>query len=211
MRTFPSKAVQQWLAGGVSDTLTHTIPAIPTIYQGIRFRSRLEARWAVFLNALNLTYLYEAEGWDLDGEWYLPDFYIPNLNLWLEIKPQTGADLDSIWPDNPYWNWVQKVSDYPAGDAPLDYKNLVVLVGQPIILKDEGWLLQVGYCGYVIGDLSYRWCECRVCGRLGIQFEGRAERICGHRHPNFNDSEIGDHSARLLTAYEQARRWQPER
>jgi hypothetical protein len=29
---------------------------------------------------------YEPEGFKLDGLWYLPDFYLPRLKVWLEIK-----------------------------------------------------------------------------------------------------------------------------
>ena len=61
--------------------------AIETVYKGYRFRSRLEARWAVFFDTLNIEYRYEPEGFDLDGIWYLPDFYLSAQRCWLEIKP----------------------------------------------------------------------------------------------------------------------------
>ena len=35
------------------------IKPIETIYKGYRFRSRLEARWAVFFDALGIEYEYE--------------------------------------------------------------------------------------------------------------------------------------------------------
>ncbi len=63
------------------------IKAIETIYSGYRFRSRLEARWAVFFDTMGFTYEYEKEGYDLDGTWYLPDFWLPKVNLWGEVKP----------------------------------------------------------------------------------------------------------------------------
>lgn len=63
--------------------------AIETIYNGYRFRSRLEARWAVFFDTLGIEYRYEDEGYDLDGVWYLPDFYLPQYNYFIEIKPDT--------------------------------------------------------------------------------------------------------------------------
>lgn len=64
------------------------IKAIETRYKGYRFRSRLEARWAVFFDELGVRYEYEKEGYDL-GElgWYLPDFWLPELRTWFEIKP----------------------------------------------------------------------------------------------------------------------------
>ena len=67
-------------------SVSHDIKAIETEYDGHQFRSRLEARWAVFFNAVGLTYEYEIEGFEMDGTRYLPDFYIPNLNRWFEIK-----------------------------------------------------------------------------------------------------------------------------
>lgn len=63
------------------------LKAIETRYQGYRFRSRLEARWAVFFDTIGVRWVYEQEGFDLDGEWYLPDFWLPDLKIWVEIKP----------------------------------------------------------------------------------------------------------------------------
>jgi hypothetical protein len=64
-----------------------TIRAIETAYKGYRFRSRLEARWAVFFDALGVRWEYEPEGFDLgpDG-WYLPDFWLPGPRMWAEVK-----------------------------------------------------------------------------------------------------------------------------
>ena len=72
------------------------IQAIDTIYNGYKFRSRLEARWAVFFDALNIPYQYEVQGYDINGIWYLPDFWMPEWNCWLEIKPTIPnlRDLD---------------------------------------------------------------------------------------------------------------------
>jgi hypothetical protein len=41
------------------------ISNIPTRYNGITFRSRLEARWAVFWDVLGVRYFYEYEGYEL--------------------------------------------------------------------------------------------------------------------------------------------------
>ncbi len=61
---------------------------IETVWQGWRFRSRLEARWAVFFTALNLGFIYEMEGFDLGAAgWYLPDFWLPLVKMWGEVKP----------------------------------------------------------------------------------------------------------------------------
>lgn len=63
------------------------IKPIETLYGGSRFRSRLEARWAVFFDALNVKWEYEKEGFTLqNGEDYLPDFYLPEAEAFVEIK-----------------------------------------------------------------------------------------------------------------------------
>ena len=66
--------------------------AIETIYNGYRFRSRLEARWAVFFDAAGIRYEYEPEGFECKpfGEKtyrYLPDFYLPDFKVYAEVKP----------------------------------------------------------------------------------------------------------------------------
>ena len=51
--------------------------AIETVYNGYRFRSRLEARWAVFFDALGVEYEYEPEGYIVENNFcYLPDFKV---------------------------------------------------------------------------------------------------------------------------------------
>lgn len=63
-----------------------TIQAIETRYKGYRFRSRLEARWAVFFDELGVPWEYEKQGFELDGVYYLPDFWLPHLGFWVEVK-----------------------------------------------------------------------------------------------------------------------------
>jgi hypothetical protein len=65
------------------------IKAIPAKYQGITFRSRTEARWAVLFQALGVEWRYEHEGFQLPSGWYVPDFWLPKVDwkgTWVEIK-----------------------------------------------------------------------------------------------------------------------------
>jgi hypothetical protein len=63
---------------------------IPTTYKGYRFRSRLEARWAVFFDTLGVQWEYEKEGYDLGPAGpYLPDFWLPDLQCFVEVKGAT--------------------------------------------------------------------------------------------------------------------------
>lgn len=60
--------------------------AIETEYNGYLFRSRVEARWAVFLTALQIKFEYEFEGYHLGDKMYLPDFYLPDHGVYIEVK-----------------------------------------------------------------------------------------------------------------------------
>lgn len=63
------------------------IKSIDTTWEGYRFRSRLEARWAVYFKEMGWEFLYEPQGYDLqDGTKYLPDFYLPRFVTFVEIK-----------------------------------------------------------------------------------------------------------------------------
>ncbi|MBV1759444.1 MAG: hypothetical protein KMY55_16695 [Dethiosulfatibacter sp.] len=80
------------------------IKAIQTEYKGYLFRSRLEARWAVFFDFCGIDYEYEPEGYNLgNGLTYLPDFLLHGVDgrsggdLYVEVKGQmTDADADKI-------------------------------------------------------------------------------------------------------------------
>jgi len=74
-----------WKDGGNNTSMRR---ATPTLFLGIKFRSRLEARSADLMNRLGVPYLYEAMKLKLEtGNWYTPDFWLPNQKLAIEIKP----------------------------------------------------------------------------------------------------------------------------
>jgi hypothetical protein len=70
------------------------LQAIETEYQGYLFRSRIEARYAVFFDALYIQWEYEKEGYNLDGTYYLPDFWLPKLQWWVEVKGQYATEKE---------------------------------------------------------------------------------------------------------------------
>jgi hypothetical protein len=69
--------------------------AIPTRYKGYHFRSRLEARWAVFFDFLGDPWEYEHEGYETPYGAYLPDFLVAGRAL-IEVKP-ANTDLAGSW------------------------------------------------------------------------------------------------------------------
>ena len=131
--------------------MTKTIKAIETVYNGYRFRSRLEARWAVFFDAIGVKYEYEPEGYTLeDGTKYLPDFLIFARHrsyedewepVFVEVKGVLGPNdlhkvemLSKVHPvlllgNIPADYWEYAMQDWPFGkyayiDGDADYPAL---------------------------------------------------------------------------------------
>jgi hypothetical protein len=75
----------------------------PRLYAGERFRSSLEADWACTLDFYRIEWKYEPEGIQLpSGEGYVPDFWLPQIGTWIEVKGDTipraekAAELASV-------------------------------------------------------------------------------------------------------------------
>jgi hypothetical protein len=133
-----------------------TLQPIETSYRGYRFRSRLEARWAVFLDAAEIQWEYESEGFDLSGTYYLPDFWLPGQRSFLEIKPRASEWLDTIKQLNPILSKLADTSHCEAylirGTPSLDIDNHPTVVG---------FAPNKGVC-------SARFFECQFCGQVSI-------------------------------------------
>ena len=75
-------------------SVDYTVAAIPTMYRGRQYRSRLEARWAAFFTILG--WEYEHEPFDL-GKWS-PDFMLTDRvtggKALAEVKPIQAFDED---------------------------------------------------------------------------------------------------------------------
>jgi len=62
--------------------------AIRTKYKGVQFRSKLEAKIAVFFDHYGLKWEYEPQSFKLSsGIIYCPDFYLSDLDYYCEVKP----------------------------------------------------------------------------------------------------------------------------
>ena len=125
------------------------IKAIETYYNGYRFRSRLEARWAVFLDALSIEYEYEPEGFELpSGKRYLPDFKVrcygtrgglhdKSFDLFIEVKGEmTKDDADRIKEFCGY-GW-DDINDWPTIENPLLVVGNIPKQGYCYNLEEEG-------------------------------------------------------------------------
>lgn len=71
--------------------------AMEALYSGKIFRSRLEARWAILMDLLDINWDYEPSHYQVGPHlWYLPDFYLPQHELWLEVKGAAFMDAGSM-------------------------------------------------------------------------------------------------------------------
>jgi hypothetical protein len=195
------------------DTVTAiTARPIPTRYAGCHFRSRLEARWAVFFNHLGVEWRYEPEGFDLDGQWYLPDFYLPSIDTWYEVKGQEPApgEVAAAWKLEQAtgqrvvvaWGNIPHDADCNGRDHQSEHGRRNIETS---------------------GDFDYAWCICPWCPAAGIEFDARSARIHGWKHHGLTEQQAweaikdkpnhhriddkcysGDHP-RILAAYEAAR------
>lgn len=115
---------------------------IPTRYAGVLFRSRLEARWAVFFDHLDVKWEYEPQGFVSSGVPYLPDFAVfAALGIvWTEIKPSWANDPDGIdrfrkfAPMRPQPSRAALLVGPPHETKPSELVTLVIGGGE-----DDGW------------------------------------------------------------------------
>lgn len=74
-------------------TRIYTIPAKPTRYAGVEFRSLLESEWAIFLDQRLIAWKYEPRAFHLPcrpWQWYKPDFLFPEFKVFAEVKPDVS-------------------------------------------------------------------------------------------------------------------------
>jgi hypothetical protein len=172
------------------------IQAIETVYNGYRFRSRLEARWAVFFDALGVRWEYEKEGYTDGALRYLPDFWLPDLDCWVEIKPGISSGLE---PDREAWNKAALL-------VAATHKHVYIMCGAPCDPDEEG-----SYQGFVVedgnwGDNTQLWGSCPVCDVVGIGFCAWVERMpCSGKHDGLHNKFDCATTHKVMLAYTAAR------
>lgn len=129
--------------------------AIETVYDGYRFRSRLEARWAVFFHEAGIQYQYEPEGFQGCNGAYLPDFYFPEYKVYAEVKGTDEAlEKDAAKIAGAICDWTVPISDglLILGEIP-NYEKIV-----------PGNIPIFSFLHYHNGD------ECSMAGGVSAQF-----------------------------------------
>lgn len=72
-------------------------PITNVLYKGRRFQTELEARWAVFFDAVDTQWEYEKEVLELPyGGRVIPDFWLHVQQSWFEIKPELPTEKELV-------------------------------------------------------------------------------------------------------------------
>jgi hypothetical protein len=176
--------------------------AIRTSYAGTWFRSRLEARWAAFMDSIGWTWEYEPFDWD----GYIPDFLVLGPNAFVvEVKP--GSSLRELKPA-----LVKAGRACKAIDAEQRLHDILAVGVTPLLeLEPEmmdvgaGLLLQWDRFGERftpdIAEADWYRCGRADCGQIGVIHALGSWRgyPCGHYD---GDGYLGD-----LPRDELERRW----
>lgn len=161
--------------------------AIATIYRGIEYRSRLEARWAAFFDHLGWNFTYEP----FDGDGYIPDFVIHGDHpLLIEVKPATTqaeyeAPISKVTAGvREHWHHDILI----VGLSPLttsvptswDPRLCAGLLGEGLWPDGDGWATSPGGSGWDFA--AAMWTSCGACGTAAVHhdYQSYACRPCGH-------------------------------
>ena len=157
-----------------------TIKPIETIYNGYRFRSRLEARWAVFFDAMGIKYEYEPQGVEFaDGTKYLPDFL-----LYVRHRSYTEED-----------EWEPVYAEVKGVMSENDLHKIDLLSGHhPVIVFGQLPADSCEYCSVMHNDYrfhSFLFMDGDYyCALFSVH--NNVRWICGSNHEEWDGGEAMD-------------------
>lgn len=152
--------------------------ALGARYRGYHFRSRLEARWAVFFDHAGVRWTYEPEGYALASGNYLPDFWLPDLGFY-EVKGPRPDDREE--------RLAAELAVATGARVFIASGNLPFFPDPDGSEADgESRICVFGPNHY---DVDYAWCVCPWCGAAGIEYNARGARIHGYRHHGLTEAE----------------------
>jgi hypothetical protein len=176
------------------------LEALETKYKDILFRSKLEARWAIYYDSLLIPWQYEPETYKLSGGiLYCPDFWLPEQKCYIEIKGEEGG-----FPTDNAIKKAEKLAEESKNKVYIFYGD----IPDPARLyknnSEESSLVFVDGNGY---DFMHWWCKCIHCGKLDIQFEGRSGRIeCCEKNKSTDENDyLNANDSIFINAYKTSR------
>lgn len=159
-----------------------TIKPIPQTINGVTFRSSLEARVSLTLTTNCIEWHYEPEGFELgNGVRYKPDFWLPEIDTWLEVKYASDA---------PGVNKAAMFAEAVCGDDRCDPEQLVMIV-YPGKINERDYLPGHNALGASCWFVECETCNqrqwltigadlCRRCGR----YYNKTEECVLHGNPD---------------------------
>jgi len=163
--------------------------AVETVYDGRVFRSRTEALWAALFDALKVPYEHEPQAFQIDPDvWYLPDFWLPEQETWVEIKGDAPTPLERS----------KAVGLYEATT-----KNVFVFCGFPELMQftdrlDSGRYVKerCNFGLYTVGKSTGGQCRQWAAGSL----TEKMLRVLGMAQKDENEEQFRGNVARLARA-----------
>ncbi len=107
-------------------------------YNGHKFKTHLEASWAVFFDHVKLKYEREVEGYEMeDGVKFFPDFYLSDYKLYVKIIP----DLELL-----AFKELEQIDQF----SNCDDKSVLLICGTPT--QEKMYVLDGHFC---LGECAY--------------------------------------------------------
>lgn len=142
------------------------IEAVQTFYRGTYYRSRLEARWAVFFDVLGISHEYEPEKFQLSSGRYIPDFEL--------VVPVCGEYMQRTY--------FEVKGQSPSGEEAARFEEFCKL---HVFIKDScyrAFLAHGGLREYGLREWMdmgpEKWLQCPFCG-------GFMWRLASDKYPMF--------------------------
>jgi len=165
--------------------------AIITEYNNQLYRSRLEARWSVFFDLLKIKYEYEPQKFDFDGLKYIPDFWLPDQQVWIEIKGPhpndievTKASLLSLKTEKNVYIFRGYESDFKRPVAWGFYYLPPKAAAQRVALllqdpwKTEALERRLSSSSLASDYGDYVWAKCPECNSYNLAFSETGSTVC---------------------------------
>lgn len=175
---------------GTSQNENSSVKVIPTRYNNYFFRSRLEARWAVFFDQAGFVYEYEKEGYLLDSGKYLPDFWIKHPCNSLPEGSGYFVEIKGVTPNEKYLNKLMELarktghSTYLFVGPPWDFKCKQWNRSRSFVPSDwcDNFLIE----DYGDGDMVYQnWILTVLSNRAASRCEDIEKAICIAKEARF--------------------------